>query len=256
MRSFVAFTKKELLEQYRSGKILLLGLLFLFFGIMNPATAKLTPWLMSLFAESLEGSGITITEVTVTALDSWTQFFKNAPMPLIAFVLTESNIFTKEYQSGTLILSLTKGLSRFKVFLSKMLVALALWSACYWFTFLVSYLYTIYYWDNSVAENLGLSVVSGWLYGVFVVALLILFSTLVKSNIGVLCGTGGVVFALTLITLIPKTAKFLPIMLSDGTSLVYGLTDPGEYIPAIIITAILSAVCIIASVPIFNKKQL
>ena len=118
MRSLVAFTKKEFTEQIRSGKITFLAILFVLFGIMNPAVAKLTPWLMEQFADTLAGSGMIITEVTVTALDSWTQFYKNIPMALIAFVLLESSIFTKEYRSGTLILSLTKGLSRFKVVLA------------------------------------------------------------------------------------------------------------------------------------------
>ena len=111
MRSLLAFTKKEITEQARTGKLLFLGILFVLFGIMNPAVAKLTPWLMEQMADSLADMGMNITEVTVTAMDSWVQFFKNIPMALIAFVLLESSIFTKEYRSGTLILSLTKGLS-------------------------------------------------------------------------------------------------------------------------------------------------
>ena len=51
MKSFVAFIKKELTEQIRSGKLVLLCILFVLFGIMNPAVAKLTPWLM----EMMEG---------------------------------------------------------------------------------------------------------------------------------------------------------------------------------------------------------
>ena len=95
MRSFMTFMKKEMTEQLRSGKLMILGILFVLFGIMNPAVAKLTPWLMELMAESLAQSGMTVTEVTVSALDSWVQFFKNIPMALLAFVLLEGGIFTK-----------------------------------------------------------------------------------------------------------------------------------------------------------------
>ena len=111
MKSLFAFMKKEILEQIRTGKIILLGLLFVLFGIMNPAIAKLTPWILESVADTMESSGMVITSVTITAMDSWTQFFKNIPIGLIAFVLIESSILTKEYSSGTLILSLTKGLS-------------------------------------------------------------------------------------------------------------------------------------------------
>ncbi len=46
MKQFLTFTKKELLEQLRTGKLLILTILFILFGIMNPAMAKLTPWIM------------------------------------------------------------------------------------------------------------------------------------------------------------------------------------------------------------------
>ena len=122
MRSLLAFIKKEVLEQLRSGKLMILGLLFVMIGVMNPAVAKLTPWLLEFMADTLEESGMIVTTVTVSAMDSWVQFFKNMPIGLIAFILLQASIFTKEYSSGTLVLSLTKGLERFKVVVSKIAV--------------------------------------------------------------------------------------------------------------------------------------
>ena len=46
MKSLLAIMKKEYLATVRTGKIVILVLLFVLFGIMNPAIAKLTPWLM------------------------------------------------------------------------------------------------------------------------------------------------------------------------------------------------------------------
>ena len=112
MRAFLAVFKKEWMEQLRSSRFIILTILFVMFGIMNPAIAKLTPWLLKVMAESLEESGMVVTTVEVDAITSWVQFFKNVPMALIVFVLMQSNIFTKEYQSGTLVLALTKGLHR------------------------------------------------------------------------------------------------------------------------------------------------
>ena len=47
MNGFFAFLKKELFELSRSGKLIIFGFVFVLFGIMNPAIAKLTPWTVS-----------------------------------------------------------------------------------------------------------------------------------------------------------------------------------------------------------------
>ena len=256
MRSLIAFIKKEFTEQLRSGRLMILGLLFVLFGIMNPAIAKLTPWLLETMADSLAESGMIITDVKVSAMDSWVQFYKNIPMALIAFVLLESSIFTKEYTSGTLVLSLTKGLERYKVVISKTALLTVLWSLGYWLCFGITYGYNAYFWDNSIAQNLVFSAVCWWLFSMMVVALMVLFSTVSSSNTGVLLGTGGVVLASYLIGLLPKSSKYLPTYLADGNSLIYGLAEVTAYIPSLIIAVTASIICFAVSIPIFNKKQL
>lgn len=252
----MAFLKKELLEQIRSGKLLFLGILFVLFGVMNPAVAKLTPWLLEIMADSMAESGMTITLSQVTAMDSWVQFFKNIPMALIAFVLMEGSIFTKEYSSGTLLLSLTKGLARYKVVVTKTLVLTVLWTIGYWLCFLITYSYNAYFWDNSVAQNLLFSAVCWWIFGLWVISMLILFSSLAKENTVVLLGTGGVVLICSLFSFIPTVQKFLPTQLSDGNSLIYGLAVADQYFPALIVAIAMAILCFGASIPIFNKKQL
>ena len=256
MRSAVAFIKKEITEQLRSGKLTFLGIIFVLFGIMNPAIAKMTPWLLEMMSTSLEGSGINVTNVKVTAMDSLVQFFKNIPMALIAFVLIESSIFTKEFTSGTLILSLTKGLERFKVVIAKSLVLVVTWTLGYWSCFAITYAYTVYFWDISVVKNLLFSTACQWIFGLFVISLTVLFSTAVRSSSGVLVGTGGIVLVSSFLSIIPKISKYLPTHLSDGNSLIYGTTEPKEYLVCIILTAIATIVCFGISIPIFNKKQL
>lgn len=256
MRSLFAFIKKELTEQIRSGRLMIIVILFSLFGIMNPAIAKLTPWLLDMFADSLAETGMSITAVSITALDSWMQFFKNAPMALIAFVLLQSSIFTKEYSSGTLVLSLTKGLKRSKVVISKSVVLAVIWTLGYALCFGITYVYNAYFWDNSIAHNLIFSVVCWWVFGMWVIGLVILFSTLSSSSTGVLCGTGGFVLLSYIIELIPKLSKYMPTFLTDGNSLTYGLAESGAYVPSLIITAFSAAAFFVISIPLFNKKQL
>lgn len=256
MKSLFAFIKKECMEQLRSARLWITLTLFVLLGIMNPAVAKLTPWLFEVMADSLAESGMIVTDVKVSAMDSWVQFFKNMPIELIAFVLLQGAIFTKEYSSGTLVLSLTKGLERYKVVISKAGILCAIWSLGYWLCFGITYLYNSYFWDNSVAQNLLLSVVCWWLFGVFVISLMTLFSTISASNTGVLLGTGIIILISYIVGLLPKANKYLPTRLMDGNSLIYGMAQSKEYIAAMIVTAIASVICFAVSIPIFNKKHL
>ncbi|MBQ2826050.1 MAG: ABC transporter permease subunit [Clostridia bacterium] len=256
MKTLFSFIKKEFTEQVRSGKLWLLFIIFILFGIMNPAIAKLTPWLLETLSDSLAESGMTVTSVTVTALDSWVQFFKNIPMGLIVFIILESSIFTKEYASGTLLLSLTKGLERYKVVVSKAFVLSALWTVYYVICFGITYLYSAYFWDNSVAQNLVFSVVIRWLFGMFVISLTVLFSVVFKTNTSVLAAVGGCVAVSYLAGFLPKIKSFVPTYLTDGNSLIYGLSESGNYTVSLIITLLLTVACVCISIPLFNKKQL
>lgn len=256
MRSFLAFFKKELMESARSGKLMILGILFFAFGVMNPAIAKLTPWLLDVLSESLAESGMTVTAVTVDALTSWTQFFKNIPMALIAFILLYGGIFTKEYESGTLILMLSKGLARSKVVLAKALVMLSVWTGGYWLCFAVTYAYNAYFWDNGIAVGLMPAVLHWWLFGIFTVCLLVLFSALSKNSAGVLLGTGGAVLLSYISEFFPKVSKIVPTSLMQSAALMIGAQEAGEYTGAVVLTAALCVACLCVSIPIMNKKQL
>ncbi len=256
MKSLMAFYKKEMMGQIRSKKLLIVGILFVAFGIMSPVIAKITPWLLEELEESFAEGGMAITQTSVSAIDSWVQFFKNIPMALIAFVILESGIFTREYRSGTLVLSLTKGLERYKVIISKTLILVMFWSIGYWICFGITYVFNEYFWDNSVAQNLAFSVMCYWVFGIWVIMLMVLFSTLFSSNIGVLAGTGGVVLLFTLLNIIPKIKEYFPTMLMDGNSLIYGLIETKTYIAPLIISVVTGAICLVVSIPMFNKKHL
>ena len=256
MKYFLAFLHKEATEHKRTGKWTILGILFVLFGIMNPAIAKMTPWLMEMMADSMEEAGMSIHIANITAMDSWVQFYKNIPMTLVIFVLLEGSIFTKEYQKGTLILSLTKGMPRHSVLWAKTVMLTATWTMGYWLCFGITYGYNAYFWDNAIAQNLLFSALCWWVFSLWILALLVFFSTLSVSSAVVLVGTGGVVFASTLLSMIPKISKYLPTLLSDGNSLIYGTAAAGKYVPALLIATTMCILFFALSIPIFNRKQL
>lgn len=256
MSAFFAFLKKEYTESLRSGKFMLLGILFVAIGIMNPAVAKLTPWLLETMSESLEETGMSITAVTVDAMTSWTQFFKNIPMMLIAYVLIYAGAFTKEYEAGTLVLILTKGIARYKILLSKTLWLISYWTVGYFASFGITYGYTAYYWDNSIAKDLFPAVLCWFLFSLLVICLMVLFSTLGSTSSAVMMGTGAVVLASYLLSFFPKLVRYLPTSLMNGMAILTGAETVEHYMPAIILSGTLCIICIAGSIPIMNKKQL
>ena len=255
MKSLVAFIKKEWMEQVRSGRLIILTIIFVFLGIMNPAVAKLTPWLMELVSESMAEMGMTIGQVQVDAMDSWTQFYKNLPIGLIAFILMQSGLFTKEYQSGTLVLTLTKGLERYKVVLAKTVVLLGLWSVYYWMCYAITYCYNDIYWENSIASHLGFAALCWWLVGILVIAFMVLFSALMDSNTAVLTCTGGAFLAVYLLGLLPRVKEYTPAMLMSSSALLTEGVEMPDYYKAIFVAILLCVLSIALSIPVMNKRK-
>lgn len=256
MKTLFAFIKKEFAEHFRSNKFVIFALLFVLFGLSNPALAKVTPWLLDTFSEALEESGMVITVPPATIIDSWLQFFSNVSLVLIIFVIIESSIFTKEYQTGTLILSLTKGLEKYKVVLSKTFMLVGLWTVGYWLSFVSTFCGNLVFWENTPVPNIAFAAICFWLFGLFSISLFILFSAIAKGNIGALGGTIGVLVAFLIISIAPALSKWLPLFLADGISLIYNMSTVSDYIPSIVVTSVATAGCFVASIFAFNKKQL
>ncbi len=242
------FLKKEFLDFFRSGKALTLTAVFVLFALLNPLITQLTPWLMETLKDELGGAGLVVGDMKVDASMSWMQFFKNASMSVIVFVFVLGGIFTNEYQSGTLVLVTTKGVKRSSVLLAKTILLLVVWTVEHWLGFWITYGYNALYWDNGVVENLLLKSFSWWLFGCWVVSLLLLCSVVFRNMSFVLLGVGGGVFISYMIGIVPVLTKFTPTYLMTGSveKIVY----------SVVITTVLSVAAIVASIPIFNKKQL
>ena len=251
-----AFLKKEWMEMTRTGRLLILVIIFTIFGIMNPAIAKLTPWMMEMLEDSIAQSGLQIGVVTVNALTSWTQFYKNAPMTLIVIVLMSSGILTNEYQKGTLVQVVTKGLSRKKIMLSKMIVTYGCWTALYLLYFGITYGYTAYFWSGDEVPHLLFGVFAYWLFGMVVLAMLMAFSAAANSGGQVLLGTGGVMAVLFFANYVSKLQKYLPLQLMNGLQTAAGAMEVKDFYAAMIIAGVVIAGCGMISMAAFDRKKL
>ena len=255
MKQIVAFIQKEFMEIVRNSKLLICGIIFALLGIMNPAIAKLTPWIIEMYSDT-SSSGIVFQKVEVTALTSWEQFYKNMPIAFIVFVLMFSGIVASELQKGTLINIVTKGMSRWKIMISKFVMMLVLWTGVYFLSYVITYFYNAFYWDNSIAKHILFAVFCFYLFGVWLISLIILVSAFADNSTTVSLGVGGGFIVSYLLGMVPKLQDYLPTKLMDSLILIVGQAEPGEYIPAIIIVLCLIIANIVLGIIFFNKKNL
>jgi len=256
MKSFVAFTKKEWLENFRTYRIYILGIVFLLLGIMNPVIAFVTPELLG----SMDLGGIVIEMPEPTALDSWAQFFGNISLiGMLALIVSYCGIMANEISRGTLVNLLTKGMKRHVVILSKYFTATTLWTGVYLLCLGVTYAYTAFYWsgDEFILNQGFISFLAPWLFGVLVLALLIFGGVLTGTFSGSLLTGGGAVVVLNLINIIPNVARFNPITLAGGTlALLDGSLEVSDFVPAIIVCLVSIVLLLLGSIAIFNKKKI
>lgn len=255
MSAYMAFTKKEFTEFTRTYKLLILGLVFLLFGVMSPLTAKFTPELISQFMPE----GIEITLSDPTAMESWAQFYKNvSQLGLFVVVILFSGMMASEYSHGTLIHLLTKGLPRKIVILSKFTSAVLLWTGAYLICFVVCLGYTWFYWrDDAVMNGLFITIAAIWGFGVLLLSVTALGSVLFKSAYGNLLFTGVVVVAQFLLNIVPAIKKFSPLeLIGAGSALLQGQVEAEIFVKPMVVTGILCVCCVIAACIVFDRKKL
>lgn len=254
MRHYTAFLKKELFEYAKTYKLLIMLIVFAVFGITNPLVAKLLPDILG----SLITDGIAMSLPEATIYDAWTQFFKNATqMGLFVMVILFSNILSTELSKGTLIHMLTKGLSRTALILSKYTGMVLVWTLSIVLCFVLTYGYTVYLFPAGEAKNLLFSVFCLWLFGVFLLAMLMLSATLTKSNYGCMLITGAAVVVSMLLNIIPATHNYNPIsLITDNIGLIADTVEVSSLIYVVLIAGVLSLLFVTIAVQVFRKKQL
>lgn len=253
MKHYCVFLKKEIIESIRTKKLLIVLLVFALFGILNPLTAKITPDII----KSLTPEGQQIQLPEASAIDSLEQFFKNTKqMGLIVFLITFSGILTTEVSNGSLINVLTKGLARKSVILAKHTLMGLLWSLSISISFAITWLYTVNLFPKVEINHLLFSIFCIWLFGLYLLTLLLFASVLTNSNYGNLLVLGIVTVISVILNISEKAQKYNPLTLSaKNMELIRGTIKPSYLYTSVGITILLIIVLMLLSIILFNKKQ-
>jgi ABC-2 type transport system permease protein len=141
MDGFTVMQRKELLEAWRSQRLLVVGVVFLILGIISPVGAKYLPELLQALGTGQQGVQIIVT--TPTANDAIAQFLKNvAGTGVFVALLLPMSAVAREKEQGTASFVLTKPVSRQAFLAAKALVLFAVLTIGVALATVAAYFYT------------------------------------------------------------------------------------------------------------------
>ena len=252
MNGYLAFVKKEFTENMKNYRFFILFAVFLVFGIMSAFLAKFTPEILSAFAADMEMTS------EPAALDAWKQFYKNiSGVGFSAFIILFGSCMSNEYSKGTLVLMVTKGLSRKAVILAKYTAAAALMTISYWIGYAAAYGYTALLWKDTSLSNVALAACPLWIVGFLYLSILMVGCVIFKQTFTSILFTGGIAALISLLGMVEPIAKYNPFLLtSKNVDLISGEAVPAEFVIPAFISVVLSIFGLLAAIRLFNKKQL
>ncbi|MFP3975905.1 MAG: ABC transporter permease [Dehalococcoidia bacterium] len=230
---------KELKEQLRTYRLVIVAGIFLFFGLSTPLMLKYLPQILELAGEQME-----INIPPPTAVQSLTEYSGTiSQVGVLVAVLIAMGCIASELRQGTAMMTLSKPVSRL-AFVSGKLIAMSL-------TFLASmiaasafcYAYTVWLIEPAdIIAFIGLNLLLG-LFLIFCLSVTMLFSSFFRNSLA----AGGVSLALLVaqggLSAIPRFGDYMPGKLASwGNNLLMGSDESNWW--ALAITVIIILLCV------------
>jgi ABC-2 type transport system permease protein len=245
---------KEMMEQWRNRRLLIVAAVLVLFGLASPLLAKLTPDLLKSIPDMPPGLAEMIPPPTLT--DAVAQYVKNmSQFGILLALLMSMGAVAQEKERGTAAMMLTHPISRLAFLLAKFValaatfaVSLALAAlGCWYYTLL---LFEALPWGPFLALN-GLMLLAFLVY----IAATLLCSTLVRSQ----GAAAGLAFAVLILLggvgSLPRLRDSMPGQLFTwGSALVLGGNDAAW--PALWVSLGLIAAALFVAWLVFRRQEL
>ena len=243
-RPFPVLLRKELREQARSYRLLVLGLVFVFFGLASPLLAKFTPEIVKSVGTD---QGVTIVLPEPTAADAVAQYVKNvSQIVLLVLVFLTLGSVVAEKERGTAAFVLVKPASRTAFLAAKLATLWITATAALVLSAFCAYAYTAVLFQPPSAPAFVLATLALLLHVLTFVTTTFFWSAVARSQV-----VAGVLSFLTWILLaslsgLGAISEFLPgRLLTAAVSAAAGTPLPWEPLAgsaAIVVLAVAGAV--------------
>jgi len=180
-RVFFVLLGKELREQVKSHRLLILGLVFVFFGLSSPLLARFAPEIVRSLGTD---QGITIVLPEPTAADAVAQFVKNvSQIALFVLVFLTMGSVVTEKERGTAAFVLVKPASRGSFLAAKLLTLWLCGTGAFALSAVCAYGYTAVLFPPPTAASFALACALLLLHILTFVTTTFFFSTVARSQV-------------------------------------------------------------------------
>ena len=252
--NFFIVLRKELMEQWRTKRLLIVAAILAVFGLGSPLLAKLTPDLLKAIPDLPAGLAEIIPAPTV--VDAVAQYVENmSQFGILLALLMSMGSVAQEKERGTTAMMLTHPISRLTFLLAKFVAVGMTFTAslavaavgCWYYTLL---LFEALPWGPFLALN-GLMLLVFLVY----IAVALMCSTLVRTQ----GAAAGLAFAALVLVggvgSLPRISDFMPGQLFNwGGAIALGLSDPSW--PALWVSLGLIVVSLFAAWLAFRRQEL
>jgi len=251
MKGLIPLLKKEIKEQIKTHRLLIVGGVFLCFGLMAPLVQYFMPQILK-----MGGEQVMVEIPAATSLISFKDFVSYiGQFGILVAILVAMGAIANELKHGTALITLSKPVSS-GAFVCSKFIAISL-------TLLVSQIaaaalcfgYTVWLIGEAAVLPfiwMNLLIV---LFLIFCVALTFVFSSLFKSSLaagGIALGTN---FALGFLASLPFIGEYFPSkIIGWGVNLLGGIGD--GYWGALVVTVVGIFLCLYLSQRILKRKEI
>jgi ABC-2 type transport system permease protein len=255
MDGFTVMLRKELLEAWRSQRLLVVSVIFLLLGIISPVGAKYLPELLKTLGAGQQGVQIIVP--TPTANDAIAQYLKNvAGTGIFIALLLPMGIVAREKEQGTASFVLTKPVSRQAFLAAKALALLVVLAIGVALATVAAYFYTaVLFQPVPIGNFLGcalLTLLSLLVYASFT----FLGSALTQSPLAAV-GVGAAAWlVLSLLGILPRVGEYTPAGLVEAAGAVVLGIQPEHLLLSVIANLSIILVALALSWFAFSRQEL